>query len=394
MTGSDATGAAAPQAPRGPSTGMLFSIGVATFVATLALLVALPHQTYIRWQSMQTEAYARLGWTYERIHDDPAPIDIALIGTSHTMNGIDGLAVAQTMAAMGVRGAGGRCLTVTNLAIPSYGRNLHYLLTRELLSARKPRAIVLEVLENETRKAHPVYSHVASVADLIDAPRIGNVNYFADLVRLPYRQLVLAAESVSPEAFGLKARFDFANYDGSTVDNTRVVNVNGKALTPSLGTVMDPRALERDAAALREDKRLNYLPKAMAGYEYAMPRRYVGAILDLADRQGVPVYLLYLPGYGKPDRPYDMSYYGGRTMLSLNDLLAHREYWHDVHHLNSQGAAAVSRRLGELLSRRLTGASTVATGGMPIEGCNFGIAQRPLTVTFAKRGIVTSASAD
>ncbi|WP_395331117.1 hypothetical protein WBP06_01420 [Novosphingobium sp. BL-8H] len=387
MTGPDHTG---------PKTAPLFAIGVATFLATLALMVALPHRDYIRWQSVQTEAYARLGWSYERIHDDPAPLDIALIGTSHTMNGIDGLAVAQTLAASGVRDAGGRCLTVTNLAIPNYGRNLHYLMTRELLSARKPRAIVLEVLENETRKAHPLYSHVAGIADLIDAPRIGNVNYLSDLARLPYRQLVLGVESLAPAEFGLKPSFDPANYDGSTVDNTRVVNVHGRALTPSLDTAIAPDRLEREAMALRADKRLNYLPKALEDYEYAMPRRYVAAILDLADRQGVPVYLLYLPGYGKPDRPYDMSYYGNRPMLALNDLLARRDYWHDVHHLNAQGAAAVSHRLGELLSRRLAGTAApgVAERGTSAFDCNFGIAQRPLTVPFAGHRAIASASAD
>ncbi len=387
MTGSDKPGL---------KSAPLFAIGIATFIATLALMVVLPHRDYIRWQSVQTEAYARLGWAYERIHDDPVPLNIALIGTSHTMNGIDGLAVAQAIAASGLRNADGSCLTVTNLAIPNYGRNLHFLMTRELLSARKPRAIVLEVLENETRKAHPLYSHIAGMADLIEAPRIGNVNYLSDLVRLPYRQLVLGVESFAPAEFGLKSSFDPTNYDGSTVDNTRVVNVNGRALTPSLDTTINPAKLERDAAVLRADKRLNYLPKALADYEYAMPRRYVAAILDLADRERVPVFLLYLPGYGKPQRPYDMSYYGNRPMLALNDLLARRDYWHDVHHLNAQGAAAVSRRLGEMLSRDMagmpgTGAAEQGSAGFD---CNFGIAQRPLMVPFSGRKTIASASAD
>lgn len=387
MTGSDHPGS---------KTAPLFAIGLATFIATLALMVALPHRDYIRWQSVQTEAYARLGWSYERIHDDPAPMDIALIGTSHTMNGIDGLAVAQTLAASGLRDAGGRCLTVTNLAIPNYGRNLHYLMARELLSARKPHAIVLEVLENETRKAHPLYSHVAGTADLFDAPRLGNVNYLSDLARLPYRQLVLGVESLAPAEFGLKPGFDPANYDGSTVDNTRVVNVNGRALTPSLDTAIDPAKLEREAAALRADKRLNYLPRALENYEYAMPRRYVAAILDLADRQGVPVYLLYLPGYGKPAAPYDMRYYGRRPMLALNDLLARRDYWHDVHHLNARGAAAVSRRLGEMLSRDMAAAPGIAMKWPAGAGndCDFGIAQRPLITPFARHETIVSASAE
>lgn len=380
-----------------PQSGPLFAIGIAAFIATLAAMILIPHDPYVRWQSVRTEAYARLGWSFERIHDDPTPVDIALIGTSHTMNGIDGSVVAGELAHLGLREPGGRCATVTNFAIPSYGRNLHYLLVRELLSARKPRAIVLEVLENETRKAHPVFSHVATAEDLVEAPRIGNLNYFSDLARLPYRQLVLGVESIAPAQFGLKARFDPANYDGSDVDNTHAVNVGGKALTSSLDTAMDSEALGRAAETLNQNKRLNYFPKTFEDYEYAMPRRYVRELLQLADRHGVPVLLLYLPGFGKPDRPVDMSLYGGRPLITVNDILAKRPYWHDVHHLNAQGAKQVSRRLAQRLYPALNNNnSLVKEAKLPLTGkarCNFGIPARIVSPRPVQSPVIDSALA-
>lgn len=363
-----------------PSIAVLFGAGFLAFLATLAAMVAIPHDAYVRWQAVRTEAFARLGWSYERIHFDPTPIDVALIGTSHTMNGIDGLAVAQRIAAEGVRAQDGRCLTVTNLAIPAYGRNMHWLVMRELLSQRKPRAIVLEVMENETRKAHPLFYTVASLKDVIEAPRLFNINYVGDLIRLPSRQVELGMESFAPADFGLKTTFDPVQYDGSTVDNTRVVSVHGQAFTPPLTRVMDPAKLEAERAALWANKNLHFLPKQLAEYEYAVPNRYVRAMLELADRAHVPVYLLYLPGYGQPPQPYDISLYGKRPLLLMNDILAHREYWQDVHHLNSQGAASASQRLGHVLADELTGSGSALTGRT--SKCDFGYPQRPITVPF------------
>jgi hypothetical protein len=352
----------------------LFGIGFVFAVLTLAAMLALPHDPFVRWQAVRTEAYARLGWAYERIHYDRTPIDIAFIGTSHTMNGIDAQAVADEVAGKGIRSPGGRCLTATNFSIPSYGRNLHWSIARELLETRRPGTLVIEVLENETRKPHPLFSHIATERDIITAPKLININYLADLIRLPYRQLSLFVESVAPSQFGLKAGFDPARYDGSTVDNTHMVNVDGKALTPPLTRVMDPEKLDKEAAGLRAAKDLNMLPERLAAYEYAVPRAYVDKILALARQTGTRVYLLYLPGYGKPPRPFDMSFYPADIkMLSLNDLLAERAYWHDVHHVNAQGAAVVSRRIGDLLAgERDLRASIEAAPRKGTTGCDWG----------------------
>lgn len=337
---------------RQPSTSLLFAVACLAAVLTLIGICALPHGPFIRWQAMRTEAYARFGWIYERVHGDRTPIDIAVIGTSHSMNGIDGAVVADTIAQRGRRGADGRCLTVTNFAMPNYGRNLHWEIAREILENRPVGTLVLEVLENETRKAHPLFSHVATTADLIGAPILLNQNYLADLVRLPYRQLSLFVESALPGEFGLKSRFDPASYDGSTVDNTRVVNVNGQAVTPPRDTVMDPAKLLTEATQLNADKRLNMLPKSLERFEYAVPDTYVARTLALARAKGTRVYLMYLPRFGVADRPVTMRSYPGYPMLSLNDILARPTYWFDAQHLNAQGAQAASVRLGALLASR------------------------------------------
>ncbi len=328
----------------------LFGLGLGAAAICIAVMLVLPHDRYIRWQALRTEAYARLGWSYERIHGDRTPIDIAFIGTSHTLNGVDAAAVSQEIAAEGARAPDGRCLTATNLAIPEYGRNLHWIMARELLQTRKVDTLVLEVFENETRKAHPVFEHVADEHDVLTAPMLVNIGYFHDIVRLPFRQLSLWLESLYPEDFGLKRWFDPRDYDGSTVDNTRVVNANGVALTPPRNKTVALSELQAEARSNAGRKNLHMLGARFDKYEYVVPNTYVRDILDLAQRRGVRVVFLYLPGYGQPAQPVDMRLYDGRKMLFANDILAHTDYWYDVHHLNAVGAAALSRRVGQLMA--------------------------------------------
>ena len=367
---------------RKPSTAALFGAGLAAMALMLAAMVALPHTDYIRWQAPKQEAEARLGWLYERIHYDPTPIDVAFIGTSHTLNGIDAAAVQARIAADGLRNADGSCVTVTNLAIPAYGRSLHWEIARELLSVRKPKLLVVEVFESETRKAHPYFADIGTVGDIVGAPMLVNVGYMKDLIRLPYRQLSLAVKSANPAAVGLKPRFDPGDYDGSNVDNSRYVNIDGVELTPYRDKVMPAAQLERAAARIAARKEPNMLGPAFAQYEYALPRRYMGNILALAKARGVPVRFLYLPGYGRPAAPVTLPgmAIADRTLF-VNDILKNTGIWYDNEHLNADGAKLLSQRLGAMLGPIVgTPAAAGATGT-----CRFGYPQRANTVRFTPK---------
>ncbi|MFC7478313.1 hypothetical protein ACFQS7_28520 [Dankookia sp. GCM10030260] len=324
-----------------------FALAAVVAVAALAGSLAIPHDRYIRWQEMRSEAWARLGWIYERVHFDPTPIDIAFIGTSHSMNGVDGAAVQAALAT-----AGGGCRHVVNFGFPSYGRNLHWLIARELLEHREVRTLVLEVFENESRKAHPFFINVADVSDIVEAPLLINLNYVTDIAQLPARQVMLGLKTLLPERFGLRRSFDPARYDGHDVDNTRQVQVGGVALTPLRDRVLPPAQLDRVAARMRAAKNTNMLGARFEALEYRYPRYYLDRILDLARQRGVTVKFLYLPGYAYVGAaPRDPGLYAGHgEVLATGDLLADPGYWYDPDHLNLQGAAVLSARLGRLLA--------------------------------------------
>jgi hypothetical protein len=331
----------------------LFLLGLGLALATLAGMVLLPHNRYIRFQDLRVEAYARLGWIYERIHFDPTPIDIAFVGTSHTLNGVDAAAVAEAVQHGGRRSEAAPPVHATNLAFPAYGRNMQWLIVRELLENRRVGTLIIEIFENESRKPHPLFVYPAEVSDVLAAPLFINLNYFHDLVRLPFRQLSLFVKSLWPEQFGLRRYFDPAHYDGETVDNTRVVQVSSRVLSPLRDRRMDPAQLDAIAAARAKRKNLHMLGRFLADLEYRLPRHYLGKMLDLAERRGVSVKFLYLPAYGQPDEPFDTSLYEGRgEVILVNDILARKDHWGDPDHLNLYGAAALSSQLGLLLARR------------------------------------------
>jgi hypothetical protein len=269
------------------------------------------------------------------------------------MNGVDAAAVSELMSGVaGHSGPGALRRHATNFGIPGYGRNLHWLIARELLENRKVGVLVLEIFENETRRPHPLFMYPAEISDVFGAPVLINLDYFHDIMRLPFRQLSLFVKSLWPEQFGLKRRFDPSRYDGETVDNTHFVQVNGKALTPRRDQRMDPAMLDAIASSRNEEKNLHMLGRFLDDLEYRFPRYYVRKILDLAASKGVPVKFLYLTSFGRADKPYDSRLYEGRgEFITVNDILAKKENWSDIDHLNLYGAAELSARLGTLLAR-------------------------------------------
>jgi hypothetical protein len=212
------------------------------------------------------------------------------------------------------------------------------------------------------------------------------MGYPMDVARLPFRQLMLSLKSAAPAAYGLKSKFEIGDYDGSTVDNTRVVNVGGVELTPSRDITMPAAELDAVAAANTANKDLNMLPERFERFEYAVPNRYVKEILDLAKAKGVRVLFLYLPGYGKPQAPYDTALYDGRgeMVFPAQDLIRDKSLWLDADHLNIEGAQRLSRRLPSMIGPQLQTLGWRADPGAAVTSCSNGYPVRSKLLPFRK----------
>jgi hypothetical protein len=327
---------------------MLFAL-VATFVALCVAVCLLPHDRYIRYQQLSQTMQFRQQWAYERVHFDPTPIDVALVGVSRTLAGISGPGLEDRLSQ-----SLGRPVHVANLSMPQQGRNAHFIVARELLQNRpETRVLILAVVEQMPRVAHPVFRNIAELEDVVTAPKVINYSYIDDLTFMPWRQLSLFVQSSFPQAFGVTTRFDAANYLGTDVD---AVN--------SFGAPQD-EVIDRDHIGDEPEMRsssVQYLrnlapprfPAAMVEYEFVGERTYMREIAELARANGTQIVFVFLPIYTGPQAPPPGDFIEGfGPILSAGMLANQPELYSDFGHVNRNGAAVLTDWLAQELTSRL-----------------------------------------
>jgi hypothetical protein len=333
-------------------------IGIAVVAAVLCLAAAcaLPHDRYIRFQGLTEPEVVKVGWIYERIHFDTSPIDVVFIGTSHTVFGVDDETVERSC-----RNAGGKSCASVNFAIEHLGRDMHWLLTREVLEARHPKLLVVEVQETEYRALHPAFAYLADAGDLFSAPLIINTSYFDDLVRLPLRQISLSAQTLAPSLFGVHRKFIPALYRGRHwVDAyAEYGSIAHPAAHPVPRTGVASNAeLERERAhSESDDASRTHLPMSLRPLEYRANLLYLEALLTLAREKNIEIRFLYMPAYRGPPTPGFASFYDrfAPTWLMPREIVDNHEMWLDVAHLNYAGATALSQWLGMKIATDIPG---------------------------------------
>jgi hypothetical protein len=320
-------------------------------IALLVSLCLLPHNRYLRFQSLTDPQVVKASWIFERIHFDPTPIDIVFIGTSHTVFGVNSAIVEQACRAAG----GGHCRTV-NFGMEHLGRDLHWLISREVLQSRRPRLLVIEVQEREPRAMHPAFPYLANAGDVVAAPLILNTAYFPNLTRLPLRQASLWARTITPTLFGARMIFDPKRYRGPHWDDTYaetgspehpIANASPRIAIHSAADLEFERAhpQSNEGVAFR-------LPGPLHALEYRATITYLDKLTTLARLKGIPVRFLYMPSYGSTESPEFSEYYQHAAPMwqMPKDVLLRPGLWLDVGHLNYAGATKFSHWLGNMVA--------------------------------------------
>lgn len=328
----------------------LLAVAAAIAAVLLVLVSLLPHDPYVRFQQLSHESihYKRVKWIYERIHFDQRPIDIAFIGTSHTQSGVNSGVVEAALAAQGDP------RRVVNFAVPHLGRDLQYLVARELLETRHLDTLVIEVQQVESRSPHPGFQRLATVADIAEAPLFINTGAVDNLARLPMRQLELFAKTVRPGWFGFQSGFAPDQYEGLHFDDTYRLHGMDKPRTE-----VHPRAyfdkelthIRADMAQKRSTSRyadLGPLNNAMYRYNDI----YLGKLIELAERHSVKLVFMYLPFLGADPTPERQAWFAqhGEVIVPLA-VIGDEKLWLNADHLNFYGANALSAWLGDTLKR-------------------------------------------
>ncbi len=325
-----------------------FALAVA--VACGAGASALPGDAYQQWQLLDGTIHANSSWIYERSHFDPAPVDVVFIGPSRVKAAVNAPRLEDRLRAAGTPA------NVVNFSLPETGRNVNWSIAEQVFAEKRPKLVVLGVIEKPSRFGHSAFKYLARSSDVADPGYLGDINYLADLVYLPFRQMRLFAADWLPGGLGLAKSFDPAHYKGSSVDTTgSVVLPDGRIKNGETPGSHDE--LVRGVTKLDAGSHPPILPASLADVEFGDERHYVRKIAELAENNGAKVAFLFLPYYSGPSRLEDVQelplYRKFGPVLDAGFLSTRAEWYADYAHLDRDGSNALTDWLADPIARLL-----------------------------------------
>ena len=109
--------------------------------------------------------------------------------------------------------------TLPILQFQQEGRNLHFLVARELVENHPETRIILLSVVERADLSHPAFRYLADPSDLLRAPLLLNHYYFLDAAFLPYRQMSYFVQTYFSRWFGVSRTFR-KDYTGTGFDTT------------------------------------------------------------------------------------------------------------------------------------------------------------------------------
>lgn len=308
-------------------------------VAVVGLGVAaasLPDDEYQRYGSLEHTIQHRIRWIYERVHDDPAPIDVALVGSSRFGAGVSGPRLEDGLRRLG------QPVAVVNFSLPENGRDLNWVLVDQMLPLKVPRLLIIGVIEKPGRYGHPAYKYAAPNTAVVDPGYFGNINYLKNLIYLPYRQMRLFAARFFPDRFDLPRAFDPSRYPGSNLETTGTTRTGDNILL-ARDTVVPRARIEALVAKYRAGLNPPILPQRLADIEFGDERTYVRRIVALAYVHHVRVAFLYMTYFSGTDALQEKRFYEQYgPIIDATWVARHPEWFSDSVHLNKFGARALT----------------------------------------------------
>ncbi len=282
----------------------------------LILILILPVNKRLKYQGLENDCFNHAIWIYDRIYNNSKPLDIAFLGSSRTINGINDELIEQELKEYN--------MAVVNFGYCRLGRNLSYALLKEIVSRKKPGYLVLEVSRNEDRYSHPVYPHIAGTADVAFANPFFNRDLLADIrTQLTYKielwQDIMFQKTVTMPI--QTSDFGFASSNDTIAGEILKEVKNGRS-KPKPG-----------------------LKKIEENFHMSFPRIYLKKIHRLCRENNINMLFLYIPPYGTDQflpNEYKTYIKYGIVILPPVPITDNPSNWHDEDHLNRTGANKLS----------------------------------------------------
>lgn len=289
-------------------------IFILPFMVAAIILLQMPIDKKFAYTTIENSCYNRGAYVYSRIFENPEPIDVAFIGTSHTMCAInDSILTASSPN-----------YTYANVTFCWQGVNTEYVILKDLLKHKSPKFVVFEVREREENVSNKVFPYIADGEDIFAQP------YF-------------------------KNKSTWGNFFNAIFTRVDALRTNNEIIIDSLkqhklfgyeprGETADVQSLQQMAKnQLKNYNKVNgrYLNDTLSGYT----AYYFEAMMQLCKEYNAQPIFLYLPNYGdilkKPINSATYEKYG-KIIAPPPYLMKAYENWSDGSHVNELGAYRIS----------------------------------------------------
>ncbi|HKJ43354.1 MAG TPA: hypothetical protein VKA27_14750 [Sunxiuqinia sp.] len=305
---------------------ILFSL---PFLVAIIALFFIPVDKKFSYHFVRGECSNKASWMYHRVFEDPRPIDIVFSGASQTSCAIMDKVISEKLSQ-----EDGKPVNVVNYGYCRRGRDMQYVMLKDLFAHKHPRLLVIEVPEDEPKKSHPVFPYLAESSDLFGSFVLINQRYFSAI----WKGVVVRFEYVKSMLTGNKfveTENNFSEYGywhSSHVVSDATVLANRKAWE---------RRLAKQKPEIIRHIELNY------------SKHYLKKIVNMAHQNNCKVLFLYLPEIGSGvQSPFLYDYYKQfcNVIFLPKEITSDQSNWKDATHFNDTGAMEVSTFLLPYLS--------------------------------------------
>jgi len=284
-------------------------------------LFFIPVDKNFSYHFVHGECENKASWMYHRVFEDTRNIDIVFSGASHTDCAILDKYISEKLSK-----SAGKPINAVNFGYCRGGRDIQYVMLKDLFAHKNPKLLVLEVTEDEPKKSHPVFPYLADSKDLFGSFVWFNQRYISAI----WKGIVVRFEF-------LKSKFTGNEYfdDGSKFP--------AYGYRPS-SHIVSPEVIAQNRENWKRRLAKNK-PEFLRNIELHYSKHYLEKILKLAAQNNCKVLFLYLPESGSDlKQPLLMNYYQqfAPVILLSDEIIKDKSNWKDATHFNDSGAAKAS----------------------------------------------------
>jgi len=302
---------------------LFFSLMMIPIVA----IFLMPYSKEFAYHYIKNDCYNHGAWLFDRITKSQTPIDVAFIGSSHTIHAFQEKKMEESL---------GQNYHLANFGYCRYGRNLQYTILKLLLQYKSPKLIVLEVSEDEEKNSHDIFPYIAETTDLLFPPTLINRDYFSDLYYGASARLeCFKATNIFGEKFPEPDNSLYGYGESQRTATKEEMNDNEKAWE---------KRIQRKTFKSVEDVQLRY------------PLAYLKKMVELIKEKNISLVFVYLPESGSKLRsPKLVEYYRGIAPLLIppQSVFDNSTNWMDATHLNDKGSEILSEWVASQLKNEL-----------------------------------------